>query len=252
MRHGFLRVLCWLVFGLASCQPSTDAASRCRVFASMSLQAPLQAIADELARQQGMEVDLHTAGTPRLTLQLREGASAEVFVSADAVSMQEVLTQRGLEPEAAHAFARNWLAVVTASGNPRNLNALKDLADPELRVALAGPRVPVGRYARLALQQAGVTVSSRSDEPSVGALLRKVQFGELDAAIVYATDLAAHADTLDGFLLPPEVQPEVVSLAAALVPNDHARGAAAQAFVQFLLSAEAQAILATHGFGAAR
>lgn len=211
------------------------------VFAAASLTASFTALAAGFeANHPGQHVQLHFAGTPRLVLQLREGAAADAFASADTANMDKVVAL-GRTAGAPVPFARNQLVIVTEKGNPQHIAALADLARADLRVLLCGPEVPAGRYARQALQRAGVAVQSASDEPSVQAVLAKLQLGEADAGIVYVTDAAAAAAKLDA--VPIAAAHNVVATypIAALGP----RG---EAFVAFVASPAGQAVLRRFGF----
>jgi molybdate transport system substrate-binding protein len=215
-----------------------------RVFAAASLTAPFQAIAAAFERAHaGQVVELHFAGTPQLALQIREGAAADVFAAADQPNMQKVV-DAGEVDGAPVEFARNRLAIAVPAANPRRLGRLSDLGRADLKVALCGPDVPAGRYAREALRKAGVTVRSVSDEPSVKALVSKVQLGELDAAIVFVTD--ATATGVRGLPLDP-AHDVVASYPIALLAGAGNRAAGA-AFVAFVRGADGRALLAAHGF----
>jgi molybdate transport system substrate-binding protein len=143
-------------------------------------------------------------------------------------------------------FAQNRLAVVVGEGNPLGIQGLPDLARQGRRVALCGPEVPAGRYARQALEKARVTVRSVSDEPSVKALVAKVRLGELDAGVVYVTD--CKADGVAAVGIADEFQ--VVADYPIAVCNAGANGPAAAAFVGFVLSPAGQKVLADFGFQA--
>lgn len=229
----------------AACGPAPGAASaRVRVFAAVSLAAPFEAIAREFERRQpGGRVELHFGGTPQLVLQLREGAAADVFASADPVQMEKVVALRQVRG-APREFARNRLAIVVGKGNPKAVQGLGDLARADLKVALCGPEVPAGRYARRAIAEAGVQVHSVSDETSVQALVGKVQLGEVDAGIVYATDVRGAAVT--AVPIPPGA--DVVASYPIAVLGAGPEAAGGEAFVAFVLSAAGREILAAHGF----
>ncbi|MBK8975030.1 MAG: molybdate ABC transporter substrate-binding protein [Planctomycetes bacterium] len=216
------------------------------VFAAASLTASFEALAGEFERRHpGSDIELHFDGTPRLALQLREGAPADVFASADRTNMQRVV-DTGTAIGEPVVFATNRLAIVTQRGNPHGIRGLADLARADLRVVLCGPEVPAGRYAREALAKAGVAVRSVSDEPSVKAVVSKVALGEVDAGIVYATDATGAAAPVEAVALPGE-HDVVASYPIVLLTagRDRATGAA---FLEFVRSADGQAILGRFGF----
>lgn len=223
-----------------------------RVFASASLAPAFEELSATFTAQQGVAVRLHTAGTARLVVQWRETAAADVFASADFESLDRVRETLGEEAPAGVVFATNQLALVFDADNPHRIGSLADLAQPKLRVALAGPEVPAGRYARRALAEAEVELRSVSDEPSVRALLAKLALGELDAAVVYASDLKHLPDGVAGLLLSSDLQPEIRYPLAALPGADGQIPVHARAFADFVLSEQGQRILRDHGFGAAR
>lgn len=237
-------LLCLLVAGC------TDASTRrVRVFAASSLTAPFEELADAFERAQpGVEVALHCTGTPRLVLQLREGASADVFASADEIQMQRVV-DAGQTRSTPRNFASNEMVIVTAAGNPLGIDGLDDLEPAKVSVLLCGPDVPAGRYARQALQRAGVEARSRSDEPSVRAVVSKVRLGVADAGIVYRTDTrSAKASTeVDDVTIPTQHNVQAQYPIASLTTGD--QPALGDAFVAFVLGPEGQRILSSHGFG---
>ncbi|MBL8736780.1 MAG: molybdate ABC transporter substrate-binding protein [Planctomycetes bacterium] len=215
-----------------------------RVFAAASLTASFQAIAAAFEQQHPEHrVELHFAGTLQLVLQLREGASADVFASADVPNMTKV-QDLGALVDAPVEFARNQLVVVVRAGNPKGVRGLADLARADVKVALCGPEVPAGKYARQVLQRAGLEVRSVSDEPSVKAVVTKVQLGELDAALVYATDVAVSG--VEGVLL-PAAENVVASYPIGVLDRGGNR-VGATLFVAFVRSEAARSILRRHGF----
>jgi molybdate transport system substrate-binding protein len=243
-----LVVVLWLLVvgcGLAAaCGARPSAPAPVRVFAAASLAVPFAELARRFeAEHPELRIELHTAGTPQLVLQLREGAPADVFAAAAPEHMAQVAAL-GLLAGAAQEFARNHLAIAVAPGNPHGIRGLADLTRADLRVALCGPEVPAGRYARAALAKAAVVVASRSDEPSVVAVVTKVQLGELDAGIVYTTDV--RSPLVQGIALPSE-HDQVASYPIAALAKGGAPGGAA-AFVSFVTGPVGRSVLQNHGF----
>lgn len=240
-------VLALALLGAGGCRQRAAAPSKpVVVFAAASLSASFQALAEAFEREHAdTRVELHVAGTPQLVLQVREGAPADVLAAADRPSLEPILAA-GLALSEPRTFAENQLAIATPRGNPRGIRELADLARADLAVALCGPEVPAGRYARAALVQAGVEVRSVSDEPSVRALVGKLRLGEIDAGIVYATDVAAAAGDLVGVALPPEH--DVVATYPIVALGSGANRAGGEAFVAFVLSPEGGEVLEPFGF----
>jgi len=225
-----------------------------RVFAASSLTEAFREIAaaHEAARP-GMKVELSFAGTQVLRTQIEQGAPADVFASAD-LAHSEALARAGLLATP-RTFARNALAVVVPAG-PARVASLADLARPGVRVVVAGPAVPAGRYTVEALRRlaapgslgpgfdARVRANVVSEETNVRAVLSKVVLGEADAGFVYQTD-AASAGARVRVL---EVPSSVVAEYSIGVVSGAADAAAAEAFVGLVLGERGQAILRRHGF----
>ena len=95
--------------------------------------------------------------------------------------------------------------MVVEKGNPKDVATVEDLADSDLKVVLAAPEVPAGKYAAEILGKAGVTVVPVSEEDNVKAVVTKVSLGEADAGIVYVTDVTAGGDKVEGVEIPEEL-----------------------------------------------
>lgn len=191
-----------------------------------------------------LDVVLNLGGSTTLREQILAGAPADVFASADLANMEALLAAD--EAEEPSVFARNRLQLAVPAGNPAHVTGLSDLKDPTLFVGLCAPDVPCGSLAREALERAGVDPSVDTYEPDVRALLTKIVEGELDVGVTYATDVVAAGDNVEGIALPEDVDVAAEYPIAVLTgaPNPDA----ATAFVAFVLSDEAQAILDRHGF----
>lgn len=192
-----------------------------------------------------VDVQLNLAGSSALREQILEGAPVDVFASANMANMDQVV-EAGAAAGEPRVFARNLLQIAVPAGNPGAVADLDDLADESLFVGLCAEGVPCGDFAREALARAGVEAAVDSDEPDVRALLTKIGVGELDAGIVYVTDVIAAGDLVEGVAIPAEDNVEaaypIVALAGA--PNPEA----AEAFIGFVVGAEGRSILAGYGF----
>jgi molybdate transport system substrate-binding protein len=230
------------------------AAETVRVFAASSLtDAFREAAADFEAAHPGVRVELQLGGSQVLRVQVEQGAPADVFASADREHARALWTA-GLVGEP-RVFARNRLVVAVPRG-PGKVRSLGDLARPGVRLVLAAPSVPAGRYATEALRRldawgglgegfaAGVRRNVVSEETNVRAVLAKVRLGEADAGFVYATDVRGAGEGTEALALPVDV---AVEYEIAVVRASREPGAAA-AFVARVLGERGQAILRRHGF----
>jgi molybdate transport system substrate-binding protein len=213
------------------------------VFAAASLTAAFTELGRRYTEANGgTRVTFNFAGSQALATQLGQGAPADVFASADTTNLDKVKDLVGTP----RSFASNRLQIVVEQGNPRHVTGLEDLAGRDLKVVLAAPDVPAGRYARQALDRAGVRVQPVSQEDNVKAVVTKVSLGEADAGIVYVTDVAAGGDRIQGVDIPRD-QNVTAIYPIATVEASRARDKA-QAFLDLVLSAEGQQVLRRHGF----
>jgi molybdate transport system substrate-binding protein len=245
---------------LASCQPAPVAPKvTLQVFAAASLTEAFNELGRGFSRQQrGVEVLFNYAGTQQLVQQLIQGAEADVFASANLSQMELVVEQGLVISETVQVFASNQLAVALAPGNPAGIQNLAYLSQPGVRLVLAAPEVPAGIYTQeMLLRLAGyptfgpwyreaVLANVVSYETTVKAVLAKVQLGEADAGILYASDvLGKDAPKLENFLVPADVNPRIRYPIAPLV--NAVQPELARAFIEFVRSEQGQKVLAEHG-----
>ncbi|MFF7438254.1 molybdate ABC transporter substrate-binding protein [Streptomyces sp. NPDC008122] len=190
----------------------------------------------------GTKLTFSFAGSQELVAQVSQGSPADVLVTADTKSMDKVKA----ETSAPAVIAKNRLVIATGKGNPFKVDELKDLADTKLKVVLAAPEVPAGKYSKKILDAQKITVKPVSQEPNVRAVLSKVELGEADAGLVYKTDAQSAEDKVDAVEI-PDAQNAVASYPAATL-KDSKNAAAAAAFVTWLSSPEGQKILQDAGF----
>jgi len=233
---------------LPTVSPSGRPTGTVTVFAAASLTETLTALARQVeADNPGLEVVLSFGASSTLAQQVQAGAPADVLATASTKTMQPVV-EAGLAASTPRVFARNRLEIATPRGNPARVESLADLARPQLTIALCAPQVPCGAAADKALAAAGVTPAPDTLERDVKAVLAKVRLGEVDAGLVYRTDVTAAGDAVTGVPFPQADQAvtdyPVVALEAA--PNPRA----AAAFVDALLGPTGRRALASAGFEA--
>ncbi|EHR63324.1 molybdate ABC transporter substrate-binding protein [Saccharomonospora cyanea] len=199
----------------------------------------------------GIDVRLNLAGSSRLAQQIVEGAPADVFASADTEPMAR-LEKDGLLDGPATPFATNTLTIAVPRGNPAGITGLADLADPGVTVVVCAPAVPCGAAAKRVQRLAGVTLRPASEEADVRSVLTKVEVGEADAGLVYATDVhhTAASGRVEAVAFPEAA--EVVNTYPVAVPADAAEAASARRFVDLVLSEEGRRSLREAGFGLPR
>jgi molybdate transport system substrate-binding protein len=234
----------------------TASAETVRVFAAASLTEAFHETAALFEKQHaGDSVELNFAGSQVLRTQIEQGAPADVFASADLAHAAALKAAGLLGPYA--VFARNKLVLVVPAGSPK-VTRLQDASRPGVKVLVAGPTVPVGRYTTQVLGKLGaaglygddfqgrVQANVVSQETNVRAVLAKVALGEADAGFVYVTDAATAAQKLQTIDI-PERYNVVAEYPIGLVTKGGA-AAQAKAFVDLVLGPEGQAILHKHGF----
>lgn len=192
-----------------------------------------------------VDVILNLGGSSALREQILGGAPADVFASADVANMQQVAAAGLLAGEPV-VFAANAMRIAVPRGNPGNVRSLDDLADEDLLVGLCAETVPCGRLARELLAAAGVDAAIDTAEPDVRSLMTKVAAGELDAGIVYVTDLAAARGSVEGIDIANAADELTEYAIAVLDAAPHPDGAAA--FVALVQSDRGRAVLSRHGF----
>ncbi|WP_329018319.1 molybdate ABC transporter substrate-binding protein [Streptomyces sp. NBC_00690] len=190
----------------------------------------------------GTKVTFSFAGSQELAAQVRQGAPADALVTADTKTMDGLGSDTGTPT----VIAKNRLVIATTEGNPYKIDDLKDLADTKLKVVLAAPEVPVGRYSKKVLDAQQIKVKAVSQEPNVRAVLSKVELGEADAGLVYQTDAASAPDKVDAITIPDAQNAIAEYPAATLKTSEHPEAAAA--FVAWLSTPAAQKILKEAGF----
>ena len=237
---------------LCACTPAAEPVTQGPVvLAAASVEEAMAEVAEAWAAHGHAAPVLSFGGTPALARQVDGGAPADLILSADRQWIAW-LDQRGhLAPQGRADLLGNRLVIASRRIplHPLSLGELPGRLRPGERLALADPAVvPAGRYARAALESAGVwgQLQDRiAPADSVRAALALVERGEAPFAIVYASDLKAAPHLVRAGDVAQRHTPEIVYPLAMLAQSQHVD---APGFAAFLQSPEAAAIFARHGF----
>ncbi|MFC4536134.1 molybdate ABC transporter substrate-binding protein [Sphaerisporangium dianthi] len=229
----------------ASAPAAGGDAEEVTVFAAASLTGTFTELGKTFeAAHPGTTVRFNFGSSATLAQQITQGAPADVFAAASPATMKTV-TDASLAGTPT-TFARNRLQIAVPAGNPAKVDELDDLADPKVKVALCARQVPCGAAAVKALEAAALTVEPVTLEQDVKATLTKVELGEVDAALVYTTDVLAAGDKAEGIAF-PEAGKAVNDYPIATLTRAPAPGPARR-FVELVLSAQGRDVLSRAGF----
>ncbi|MFI7147351.1 molybdate ABC transporter substrate-binding protein [Nonomuraea sp. NPDC050022] len=247
--------------GLSGCgsgQPATSStasasasaaggAKEVTVFAAASLTGTFTELGKTFeAAHPGTTVKFNFGSSATLAQQIVQGAPADVFAAASPATMKTVTD--GSLASAPTTFVRNKLEIAVPKDNPAKVDELKDLADSKVKVALCAEQVPCGAAAVKALDAAGLKVKPVTLEQDVKATLTKVELGEVDAALVYKTDVIASAGKAQGLEF-PEADKAINDYPIATLAKAPA-GDLAKQFVDLVLSPQGKDVLTKAGFEA--
>jgi molybdate transport system substrate-binding protein len=254
-----------MLVGLAACSNAVPSATtpaaadrKLTVFAAASLTDAFNEIGDGFKQQHpGVMFEVNYAGSQQLRMQLEQGAVADVFASANTKEMNNAIQAGLVISGSQQTFVYNRLAVIVPKDNPGEVKELQNLNRLGLKIVLAAPSVPVGGYALTSLDKMnadfGATFSQTvlsnvvSLEDNVKQVVAKIQLGEADAGIVYSSDVTpGAAEKVIKIDIPDKYNVLATYPLAVLKVGPQADLAAK--FVDYVLSAEGQAILAKWGF----
>ncbi|MCE9686120.1 molybdate ABC transporter substrate-binding protein [Shewanella sp. AS16] len=230
------------------------------VFAAASLTDVMTEIGADFDARQGSKTVFSFAASSTLARQIALGAPAALFISANRDWMDYLAEKQAINKDSRRTLATNALVLIAPKASP--LTELRLDADWDLAAALGDGRlavgdpdhVPAGRYAKQALQHLGLWAQAEprlARANNVRGALALVERGEARLGIVYRTDVypvaapGAGVKTLATF---PQTSHEQIQYPVALVVGrDEAKTAAA--FLAYLQTRAAKAVLLKHGFG---
>jgi len=246
------RNVCRFAAVIACCLRVTQVVSaEVKVFAAASLTESLRQVADNYKRRRGDKIIFNFAGSSILARQIREGAPADIFFSADEHQMNALEAKGLIEKSTRKSRLSNSLVIVVAAEHGAAISAPQDLARPVIRrIALGDPKaVPIGIYAReyLQMEKLWTDVSRKIiATENVRAALAAVEAGNADASIVYKTDAAISTKVRVVFEVPRDKGPKI-SYPVALVADSKQKRAANE-FLSYVNSADAAAVFKKFGF----
>jgi len=215
------------------------------VFAASSLKEAFTTLAQQFeAANPGVKVTFSFGASSTLATQIISGAPADVFASASPKNMDQVVTAG--DASSPVNFAKNVMEIAVPPSNPAHITTVADLAKAGVKVALCQPQVPCGTVAAKVFKNAKITVTPVTLQPDVKSVLNQVELGNVDAGVVYVTDVHAAGAKVLGILIPADVNASTAYPIATV--SKSANAALASAFVQYVLSDAGQAVLTADQF----
>ena len=217
------------------------------VLAAASLTETFTSLAKDFeADHPGVTVKLAFDSSATLAEQVTQGAPADVLATADEATMQTVVDAGGTEGDP-QLFATNHLQMVVPKDNPANIQQFSDLEKPGVKYVVCVDTAPCGKLAAKVLAATGIKAEPASEEVDVKAVLSKVELGEADAGLVYATDAVAGGDKVKPVDIPTSNENlnsyPIAALADAKKPE------LAKEWVDLVTGTQGQQALADAGFG---
>src|SRR5262249_4757364 len=215
------------------------------VFAAASLTEAFTKLGQQFqAAHNGDTVKFSFGPSSGLATQITSGAPADVFASASSTNMQDVVSAG--DASSPQNFAQNTLEVATPPDSPADVTSLTDLAKHSVKVALCQPQVPCGKVAAQVFTNAGITVKPVTLQPDVKSVLTQVETGNVDAGMVYVTDVMAAGSKVKGVTIAANDNASTLYPIAAVTSSKEK--SIADAFVAYVLSPAGQSVLTAAGF----
>jgi molybdate transport system substrate-binding protein len=231
-----------------SSSSSAGVTGKITVLAAASLTESFSTIGKDFeAANPGSTVTFSFGSSATLATQVNQGAPADVFASADERTMKMV-TDKGNAAQTPVIFVTNTLEIAVPKGNPGKITGLSDFADSSAKTALCAKEVPCGAAAQKVFTAAKITAKPVSYEADVKAALQKVETDEVDAALVYKTDVASAGDKVQGIDFPESSH--AVNKYPITTLKSSKQVETADAFVDYVSKGPGQQVLKKAGFGA--
>ena len=215
------------------------------VFAAASLTESFTTLGKQFeAAHPGDTVKFSFGPSSGLAAEITSGAPADVFASASPANMDQVVSAG--DASSPQNFAKNVMEVATPPNNPGSVSSVNDLAKKSVKVALCQPQVPCGVVAAEVFKNVGITVKPVTLQPDVKSVLTQVETGNVDAGMVYVTDVNAAGSKVKGVTIPASDNASTTYPIATVSKSTNQ--SIAQAFVAYVLSPEGEQVLKTAGF----
>jgi molybdate transport system substrate-binding protein len=229
----------------ASASSSPALSGSITVFAASSLKEAFTTIGQQFeSANPGAKVTFSFGASSTLATQITSGAPADVFASASPKNMAQVVTVG--DATGSTNFVKNVMEIAVPPANPGHVTGVADLGNSSVKVALCQPQVPCGSVAAKVFTNAKVTVKPVTLQPDVKSVLTQVELGNVDAGVVYVTDVNAAGAKVKGITIPDSVNASTEYPIAAL--SHSANLTLAQAFEAYVLSDAGQAVLTADKF----
>ena len=249
-----------LVVTTCGCTTTSTQSTKLTVYAAASLTDVFNQTGQAFgANNSGVTVAFNYAGSQVLATQIKQGATADVFASADQKNMKTVQDAGLMNNSSVVVFAENKLAIIVPTANPANVTSLADLAKPGVKLDIENSSVPAGNYSLQMLAKASnnstygsgfersVLANVVSQETNVNDVVTKVALGQADAGLVYKSDVpAAYQSKVQVITIPDSVN--VLAHYYIGVVSASSNAQPAQNFINFVTSPGGQAILSSYGF----
>ena len=233
---------------LGACSPAAPSAASSKelvVFAASSLSDTYTSLGKTFeAAHPGVLVKFSFGGSSTLVDQLKEGAPADVFASADRQNMEKATTAN-LISGVPSLFATNTLTLIVPTGNPAGITGLDSSLDGK-KLVVCADGVPCGSATTKLAKLLGVTLRPVSEETKVTDVRAKVECGQADAGVVYVTDAKASGSKVDTIAIKHADQVKNEYLLGVVATSKNAD--LASQFVALVTGSEGQKALSAAGF----
>lgn len=242
-----------LAVALAGCSSSSTSPSSgsspstgtITVFAAASLMDTFTKIGHQFeAAHKGDTVKFSFGPSSGLSTEITSGAPADVFASASPTNMDTVV--KAGDASNPQTFAKNTMEVAVPPSNPAKVTSVNDLAKPGVKVAVCAPQVPCGVVAAEVFKNAGITVKPVTQATDVSSVVTEVETGNVDAGMVYVTNVLSEGSKLKGITIPASINGSTLYPIATIKGSKHA--SIAKEFVDYVLSPAGQQVLTAAGF----